>query len=101
MESGCDGWVSVAERGTPLHVRYVTEVFMYKTTKQTAQMRGRKGRSHLVKTYRPGEKIPVSGQYAIVKGGKVTKDEVTAVSGKRFPPTQRPNQRFLLVDKTN
>ncbi|MBM3119315.1 MAG: hypothetical protein FJ006_07180 [Chloroflexi bacterium] len=63
-------------------------------------MRGRKGDAHLVKTYRPGQKIPVSGQYAIVKGGKVTKDEVTAVSGKRFPPTQRPNQKFLLVDKT-
>jgi hypothetical protein len=73
---------------------------MYKMAKQTAQVRGRKGISHLVKSYRPGQKIPVSGQYAIIKGGKVTKDEVTAVSGKRFPPTQRPNQKFLLVDKT-
>lgn len=73
---------------------------MHKTTKQTAQMRGRKGISHMGKTYKPGQKVPVSGQYAIVKGGKVTKDEVTGVSGKIFPPTQKPNQKFVLADKT-
>jgi hypothetical protein len=73
---------------------------VYKTTNQTAQMRGRKGISQMGKTYKPGEKVPVSGQYAIVKGGKVTKDEVTSVSGKIFPPTQKPNQKFVLVDKT-
>jgi hypothetical protein len=54
----------------------------------------------MAKTYRPGQKIPVSGQYAIVKCGKVTKDEVTGVHRKRFPPTQEPNLVFVLVDKT-
>ena len=76
------------------------DVFMYEFPKQTAQMRGRKGISHMVKTYKPGQKVPVSGQYAIVKGGKVTKDEVTGVCRKRFPPTQEPNLEFVLVDKT-
>jgi hypothetical protein len=78
----------------------LTEVFMHKTTKQAAQMRGREGDSHLVKAYRPGEKVPISGQYAIMKNGRMTNDEVTSVSGKRFPPTQKPNQKFVLVDKT-
>ena len=50
---------------------------------------------------RPGSKTPDSGQYEIVgpKGGKVG-TEVTAVEGKPLPPTPRPGQGFVLVDKT-
>jgi hypothetical protein len=51
--------------------------------------------------YKPGQKAPVSGQYAIVgpKGGK-TGTEVTVAKGETLPPTPKPGQGFVLVDKT-
>ncbi len=51
--------------------------------------------------YKPGQKAPVSGQYAIVgpKGGK-TGTEVTVAKGERFPPTQQPGLGFVLVDQS-
>ncbi len=50
---------------------------------------------------KPGQKAPISGQYAIVgpKGGK-TGTEVTVTKGETLPPTQKPGQVFVLVDKT-
>jgi hypothetical protein len=53
------------------------------------------------KTYKPGEKAPDSGQYGKVgpKGGK-RPEEVTIVKDKPFPPTQKPGEKFKLVDKT-
>lgn len=52
-------------------------------------------------TYKPGQKAPVSGQYAVVnsKGGK-TGTEVTVTKGETLPPTPKPGQGFVLVDKT-
>lgn len=52
-------------------------------------------------TYKPGQKAPVSGQYGVVgpKGGK-TGTEVTVTKGETFPPTPKPGQGFVLVDKT-
>ena len=52
-------------------------------------------------THKPGQKAPVSGQYGIVgpKGGK-TGTEVTATKGETLPPTPKPGQSFVLVDKT-
>lgn len=52
-------------------------------------------------TYKPGQKAPVSGQYAVVdsKGNK-TGTEITATKGEKLPPTQKPGQSFVLVDKT-
>lgn len=48
------------------------------------------------KTYvRPGQPVPISGQYHI-PGGK----EVTLVKGKPAPPTKKADQKFILVDKT-
>ena len=47
------------------------------------------------KRVRPGQKVPVSGQYGKAGGG-----EVTLVKGKVAPPTDRPGQSFTLVDKT-
>jgi len=44
---------------------------------------------------RPGQAVPMSGQYHI-PGGK----EVTLVKGKPAPPTKKPGQKFTLVDKT-
>ncbi len=53
------------------------------------------------KIKRPGQPAPTSGQYGVVgpKGGK-TGIEVTAVEGKTLPPTPKPGQGFVLVDKT-
>jgi hypothetical protein len=50
---------------------------------------------------KPGQIAPVSGQYGIQgpRGGKAG-TEVTIVQGKPFPPTPKPNQTFVLVDKT-
>jgi len=53
-----------------------------------------------VPTYKPGQKAPVSGQFGIVgpKGGK-TGTEVTVTKGETLPPTAKPGQGFVLVDK--
>lgn len=49
----------------------------------------------------PGKVTPTSGQYEVIepKGGK-TGTEVTSVQGKPLPPTPKPGQKFVLVDKT-
>jgi hypothetical protein len=51
--------------------------------------------------HKPGEKAPDSGQYGIVgpRGGK-TGVEVTVSKGETLPPTPKPGQGFVLVDKT-
>jgi hypothetical protein len=48
-----------------------------------------------------GEKAKISGQYEIVgpRGGK-TGREVTVVKGEPLPPTPKPGQTFIIVDKT-
>jgi hypothetical protein len=48
-----------------------------------------------------GETAKTSGQYGIIgpKGGK-TGLEVTVVKGEPLPPTPKPGQTFVLVDKT-
>ena len=50
---------------------------------------------------KPGQITPTSGQYGIVgtRGGK-PKTEITAVEGKPLPPTPKPGQGYVLVDKT-
>lgn len=52
-------------------------------------------------TYKPGQKAPVSGQYGVIgpKGGK-TGTEITVTKGETLPPTPKPGQGFVLVDKT-
>ena len=52
-------------------------------------------------TYKSGQKAPKSGQYGVVgpKGGK-TGTEVTVTKGETLPPTAKPGQGFVLVDKT-
>jgi hypothetical protein len=54
------------------------------------------------KTYKPGEKAPVSAQYGIVgpRGG-VIPGEITVVKGKPLPPTAKPGQRYVIQDRTN
>jgi hypothetical protein len=55
----------------------------------------------MAKEYRPGQRPSDSGQFEVVgpKGGK-TGTEVTGVEGKPLPPTQKPGQKYVLVDKT-
>jgi len=52
-------------------------------------------------TFKPGQTVPVSGQYGLVgpRGG-VTKQEVTSIKGKIFPPTPKKNEVYKLVDET-
>lgn len=54
-----------------------------------------------MKTYKPGEKTPYSGQYAIVgpRGG-VSDNEITSTYQNPLPPTPKPNCGYVLVDKT-
>lgn len=55
----------------------------------------------MTKIFKPGEKIPVSAQYAKIgpRGGKTTK-EITGVKGKIFPPAPKPGVTFKLTDRT-
>lgn len=52
--------------------------------------------------YKPGQKAPASGQYAIrgSRGGETGASERTVVKNEPLPPTPKPNQRFELVDRT-
>ncbi len=53
------------------------------------------------KTYKPGEKVPDSGQAEIVgpRGGN-TGEERTVVKGEPFPPTPKKGQEYIITDKT-
>jgi hypothetical protein len=55
-----------------------------------------------MKTYKPGETAPASGQYAIVgrRGGK-TSVERTVVRGETLPPTPKSGQSYRIVDRTH
>ena len=53
------------------------------------------------KILKPGAETPKSGQYGVVgpRGGK-TNVEITAVEGKRLPPTPEKGMGYVLVDET-
>lgn len=55
----------------------------------------------MAKTYKPGEKVPVSGQAEIIgpRGGK-SGEERTVVRRKIFPPTPEAGQSYIIVDRT-
>lgn len=51
------------------------------------------------KTYRPGEKVPCSGQYGVYNPlGEYQGYEVTAVKGEPFPPSPKPHWHYRLHD---
>ena len=52
------------------------------------------------KLFKPGQKIPESGQAEIFSQGKPTGIERTVVEGKPFPPTPKKKQTYFIVDKT-
>ena len=45
--------------------------------------------------YKPGQRVPVSGQYTDSLGR-----QVTCVKGEPFPPTHMPNHTWKLTDRT-
>lgn len=50
---------------------------------------------------KPGEKAPGSGQYEIVgPRGRRTGKERTVTKNEPMPPTEKPNQKYILVDPT-
>lgn len=53
--------------------------------------------------YRPGERVPQSGQYGVVtRSGASVGREVTCVKGEVFPPTRAATAEygFVLTDPT-
>jgi hypothetical protein len=51
--------------------------------------------------YRPGQTVPVSGQYAAVdRFGAYMGREVTCVRGEPFPPTRTGEFGYVLRDAT-
>ena len=51
--------------------------------------------------YRPGQIVPVSGQYAAITAAPHRKTrEVTCVKGEPFPPTRPLEIGYMLVDTT-
>lgn len=50
---------------------------------------------------RPGHTAPASAQYGVVgpRGG-LTGAEITGVRGKTLPPTAKPGQGYVIVDRT-
>lgn len=53
------------------------------------------------RVYKPGEKVPMSGQAQIIgpRGAK-TGIERTVVKGEKFPPTLRTGQKYVITDIT-
>lgn len=51
--------------------------------------------------HRPGEIVPVSGQYnAVNSSGSYMGRQVTCVRGERFPPTRVGEAGYVLADAT-
>jgi hypothetical protein len=55
----------------------------------------------MAKGFKPGERVPHSGQAEIIgPRGARTGVERTVVKNERFPPTPGPGQKYKIVDKT-
>jgi hypothetical protein len=54
-----------------------------------------------MKTYKPGQNAPASGQYGI-RGtrGADTGKERTVTRGEPLPPTPKPGQSYVINDRT-
>lgn len=55
----------------------------------------------MAKNLKPGKKAPKSGQYEIIgpRGGRTGKER-TVVKNEPMPPTEKPGQKYNLVDPT-
>ena len=56
----------------------------------------------MASTSTPGTPAPNSGQYVQVgpRGGNASSTEISAVQGKPLSPTDRPGQKWQMVDPT-
>ncbi|MEK4513612.1 hypothetical protein [Paenibacillus sp. FSL K6-2524] len=56
----------------------------------------------MVERYRPGQKPPDSAQFREggPRGGIVGKTEITGIENKPLPPTSKPGNTWVPVDKT-
>lgn len=55
-----------------------------------------------MKSLKPGNKAPVSGQYGLVgPRGKHYGTEVTSVKNEPLPPTPKAGMSYVLTDPTN
>jgi hypothetical protein len=52
------------------------------------------------KNLKPGQIAQKSGQYQEIGPRGGLKKEITVIKGKIFPPTEKPNSSFKLVDPT-
>jgi hypothetical protein len=56
----------------------------------------------MAKTYKPGEKAPVSAQYEIMgKRGGHTGVERTVTKGETLPPAPERGQSYRIADRTH
>ena len=55
----------------------------------------------MARSYRPGDRVPYSGQAEIIgpRGGHTGKER-TVVKGEPFPSTPRSDQSYKIVDRT-
>lgn len=51
----------------------------------------------MTKSFKPGQRAPISGEFGIVgpRGGPTGKER-TAVQGRPLPPTPKPGQRYVV-----
>jgi len=56
----------------------------------------------MVEKYKPGQRPPDSAQFkeAGPRGGIIGKTEITGIEGKPLPPTSKPGNTWVPVDKT-
>ena len=56
----------------------------------------------MVERYKPGQRPPDSAQFkeAGPRGGIIGKTEITGIEGKPLPPTSKPGNTWVPVDKT-
>lgn len=50
--------------------------------------------------FKPGQKVPKSGQWQIIDPKGKKGPERTLVKNEPFPPTPQPNSTYTLVDET-
>ena len=67
---------------------------------QMVIVQGKRAKRSKRKLFKPGERVPVSGQYQLVHPDGELGPERTVVKGEPFPPPIRPGMRYVLVDPT-
>lgn len=81
---------------------WMLEVFLFfnKQIIRVGSEKGGKIRMSKNTNLKPGQIAPASGQYEIVRNGRPTKVERTAIINKPLPPAPKSGDRYRLVDRT-